>query len=96
MGFTKPTTRDRKNPHPWLRVWVAQKNPRVARYNPYKQAVEVQTASTTTASERLAIKYEIKGLPLLTALTSLSFPLSFPYDFMHLIWSNLIVNLIHL
>ena len=22
MGFTKPTTRDRKNPHPWLRVWV--------------------------------------------------------------------------
>ena len=29
-------------------------------------------------------------------LSSLSFPLSFPYDFMHLIWSNLIVNLIHL
>ena len=22
MGFTKPTTRDRKNPHPWLRVRV--------------------------------------------------------------------------
>ena len=22
MGFTKPTTRDRKKPHPWLRVWV--------------------------------------------------------------------------
>jgi tnp2 family transposase len=61
-----------------------------------KQAVEVQTALTTTASERLAIKYGIKGLPLLTALTSLSFPLSFPYDFMHLIWSNLIINLIHL
>ena len=61
-----------------------------------KQATEVQTASTTTASERLATKYGIKGLPLLTALSSLSFPLSFPYDFMHLIWSNLIVNLIHL
>lgn len=38
-------------------------------------------------------KYVIKGLPLLTALTSLSFPLSFPYNFMHLIWYNLIVNL---
>jgi hypothetical protein len=61
-----------------------------------KQAVEVQTASTTTASEKLATKYGIKGLPLLTTLTSLSFPISFPYDFMHLIWSNLIVNLIHL
>ena len=41
-----------------------------------RQAVEVQTASTTSASERLATKYGIKGLPLLTALTSLSFPLS--------------------
>jgi hypothetical protein len=61
-----------------------------------KQAVEVQTALTSAASERLATKYGIKGLPLLSALTSLSFPLSFPYDFMHLIWSNLIVNLIHL
>lgn len=59
-----------------------------------KQAIEVQTASTTTASERLAKKYGINGLPLLSALTSLSFPLSFPYDFMHLIWSNLIPNLI--
>src|ERR1700735_2006107 len=37
-----------------------------------QQAIEVQTASTTTASERLARKYGIKGLPLLTALTSLS------------------------
>jgi hypothetical protein len=61
-----------------------------------KQAVEVQTALTTTASEQLATKYGIKGLPLLTCLTSLSFPLSFSYNFMHFIWSNLIVNLIHL
>ena len=55
-----------------------------------KQAVEVKTALTTTASEQLATKYGIKGLPLLTSLTSLSFPLSFPYNFMHLIWSGLI------
>jgi hypothetical protein len=61
-----------------------------------EQAVEVQTALTTTASERLATKYGIKGLPLLTSLSSLSFPISFPYDFMLLIWSNLIVNLIQL
>ena len=31
-----------------------------------KQATEVQTASTTTASKRLAPKYGIKGLPLLS------------------------------
>jgi hypothetical protein len=61
-----------------------------------KQAVEVQTVLTTTALEQLTTKYGIKGLPLLTCLTSLSVPLSFPYDFMHLIWSNLIINLIHL
>ena len=55
-----------------------------------KQAIEVQTAVTTTASEQLAKQYGIKGLPLLAALTSLSFP----YNFMHLIWCNLILNLI--
>ena len=59
-----------------------------------QQAIEVQTAMTTTALEQLAKKYGIKGLPLLIALTSLSFPLSFPYNFMHLIWCNLILNII--
>jgi len=39
-------------------------------------------------------KYGIKGIPLLSSLTSLSFPASFPYDFMHLIWANLIPNFI--
>jgi hypothetical protein len=59
-----------------------------------EQAQEVQSALTNAASERLATKYGIKGLPLLSALSSLSFPVSFPYDFMHLIWANLIPNLI--
>ena len=58
------------------------------------QAREVQTAATATASNRLATDYGIKGIPLLSSLTSLSFPMSFPYDFMHLIWENLIPNLI--
>jgi hypothetical protein len=38
--------------------------------------------------------YGIKGVPLLSALGSLRFPQSFPYDFMHLVWENLIPNLI--
>jgi hypothetical protein len=58
------------------------------------QAAEVQNATTATANEQLATRYGIKGIPLLSALQSLSFPLSFPYDFMHLIWANLIPNLI--
>jgi hypothetical protein len=58
------------------------------------QANEVQTATTISAADTLAKKYGIKGIPLLSYLPSLSFPSSFPYDFMHLIWENLIKNLI--
>lgn len=59
-----------------------------------RQAQEVQSATSTAAEKKLATKYGINGVPLLSCLGSLSFPLSFPYDFMHLIWENLIPNLI--
>jgi hypothetical protein len=59
-----------------------------------KEANEVQFAMNTTIEENLAKKFGIKGIPLLSSLSSLSFPASFPYDFMHLIWENLIPNLI--
>jgi hypothetical protein len=59
-----------------------------------EQAEIVQSASTRTDFDRLSTKFGIKGVPLLSALSSLSFPTSFPYDFMHLIWANLIPNLI--
>jgi len=36
----------------------------------------------------------MKALQPSMALSSLSFPVSFPYNFMHLIWTNLIPNLI--
>jgi hypothetical protein len=60
------------------------------------QGREVQLAATTADSERLSKRYGIKGVPLLSYLSSLSFPTSFPYDFMHLIWENLIPNLVSL
>ncbi|KAI0822204.1 hypothetical protein BC628DRAFT_706526 [Trametes gibbosa] len=60
------------------------------------QATEVQFATTGVEEERLAKLYGIKGIPLLSALPSLSFPESFPYDFMHLIWENIMKNLMHL
>jgi len=60
-----------------------------------EQAKKVQYVPTNVDYEGLATKYGIKGLLLLSTLSSLSFPVSFPYDFMHLIWTNLIPNLIH-
>jgi hypothetical protein len=58
------------------------------------QAEEVESASTEIQREELAKAYGIKGVPLLSALKSLRFPQSFPYDFMHLVWENLIPNLV--
>ena len=58
------------------------------------QALEVQSATTNAAAERLAKRYGIKRVPILSRLSSLDFPRCFPYDFMHLIWENLIPNLI--
>jgi hypothetical protein len=59
-----------------------------------KQASKVEMASTTTKHDECAKKYSIKGVPVLSCISSISFPSSFPFDFMHLIWENLIPNLI--
>jgi hypothetical protein len=58
------------------------------------QAREVQSAPTVAAADRLSKQYGIKGVPALSQLSSLSFPACFPYDFMHLVWENLIPNLV--
>ena len=59
-----------------------------------EQAKHVQFAPSAAEEERRAKACGIKGVPLLSHLTSLLFPLSFPLDFMHLIFENLIKNLI--
>ena len=51
-------------------------------------------AETVTEADRLSHKYGIKGLPGLFLLSSVKFPISFPFDFMHLIFENLVPNLI--
>lgn len=58
------------------------------------QAEEVDATMTNVDADHLSWKYGIKGHPILSHLHSLHFPLSFPYDFMHLIWENLLKNLI--
>lgn len=57
------------------------------------QAHEVQSAETNAQSERSATEYGINGVPLLSTLDSLSLPLSTGYEFMHLVFENLIPNL---
>jgi hypothetical protein len=51
-------------------------------------------APNNVTRDLLAKKYGIKGTPVLSSISSISFPSSFPFDFMHLIWENLIPNLI--
>src|SRR6266498_2245281 len=58
------------------------------------QAREVKMADKNARREELAKTYGIKGVPVLSCISSISFPSSFPLDFMHLIWENLIPNLI--
>jgi hypothetical protein len=62
-----------------------------------KQAMAVDEALATSSkakSERLAKEYGIKGRSILSHLPSISFPDSFPEDFMHLVFENNIKNLI--
>ena len=58
------------------------------------QAEEVINAPTSAEEDRLLMKYGIKGVPLLSFNGTLTLPLSFPLDFMHLIFENLIPNLV--
>ncbi|PIL31775.1 hypothetical protein GSI_06479 [Ganoderma sinense ZZ0214-1] len=58
------------------------------------QGRKVMEAPTGADAERLAKSHGVKGLSILSYVPSLSFPHSFPYDFMHLIWENLIPNLV--
>lgn len=54
-------------------------------------------SSDTDAEEKLrATATGIKGIPILSQLSSLRFPDSFPYDFMHMIWENVVKTLTNL
>jgi hypothetical protein len=59
-----------------------------------EQAIAVQMLPTNAVFENLAKQHGIKGIPVLSNISAISFPESFPFDFMHLIWENLIPNLI--
>ena len=60
----------------------------------HSQGEEVQMAPTITIADDLSKIYGVNGVSILFHVSSISFPISFPYDFMHLIWENLIKNLV--
>jgi hypothetical protein len=59
-----------------------------------RQAKEVDQAPTKAAADGLAKKYGVKGRPALSFLDSITFPNSFPPDFMHIAWENVIKTLV--
>jgi len=58
------------------------------------QAKALESACTETQQEELAKASGIKEVPLLSALSSLRFPQLFLYNFIYLVWENLILNLV--
>jgi hypothetical protein len=59
-----------------------------------EQAHHVEAASSAAEAERRAKECGINGVPILSHPSSLFFPHSFPFDFMHLVYENLIKNLL--
>jgi hypothetical protein len=57
------------------------------------EAHHVQFATSCADSEHLAKQFGIKGISVLSRLSSILYPISFPYDFMHLVFENVIKNL---
>ena len=59
-------------------------------------AKRVDEAESVAAATRIAKETGIKGTPILSTLDSVTFPQSFPLDFMHIAWENVIKTLISL
>ena len=59
-------------------------------------AKRVDEAESLAAANRIAKETGIKGTSILSALDSVVFPQSFPLDFMHIAWENVIKTLIGL
>ncbi|KAJ2932101.1 hypothetical protein H1R20_g4984, partial [Candolleomyces eurysporus] len=59
-----------------------------------KDARHVQMAPSQAEADRRARDSGMKGVPILSHIPSLIFPYSFPLNFMHLLWENLIKNLL--
>ncbi|KAI5823633.1 hypothetical protein K523DRAFT_316689 [Schizophyllum commune Tattone D] len=59
-----------------------------------QQARAIESAPTAAEANRLAREHGINGESILFTLPSVAFPTSFPYDFMHLVFENIMKQLI--
>ena len=59
-------------------------------------AKRVDEAESISAANKIAKETGIKGTPLLSTLDYMAFPQSFPLDFMHIAWENVIKTLVGL
>jgi hypothetical protein len=57
------------------------------------QAELVDKASTKAEAETLSKEFGVKGRSILSEIDSMSFPQSFPFDFMHVAWENVMKTL---
>ena len=58
-----------------------------------RQGLDIAMAEARVVQDNLAIQYGIHGVPILTTLSSISVPASFPHDFMHIL-ENIIPMLV--
>ena len=65
-------------------------------HNTVEKGLEVLQAPSENARTQLATNSGVKGVSLLARLPSISIPFSFPIDIMHLVWINLIPQLVKL
>ncbi|KAF5353611.1 hypothetical protein D9758_013768 [Tetrapyrgos nigripes] len=79
-----------------VRTYDPQNLPLCTHDDMYAQAKHVEAAPSEAEANRRSRSTGIKGATILFNLHSLKFPDCFPYDFMHLIWENLVKNLIKL
>ncbi|EJD42286.1 hypothetical protein AURDEDRAFT_34711, partial [Auricularia subglabra TFB-10046 SS5] len=105
-GLRVPGSRAPAHYCPLDRSTHPNRDPDLPRYDPaalplrthaemLQQAREVDQA-TGGAADALSTAYGIKGLPILATLPSIRLDRSFPVEFMHLVWLNLIPNLVAL
>ena len=60
------------------------------------QAELVDKASTQVEAEALSREFGVKGRSILSEIDSVCFPQSFPFDFMHVAWENVMKTLVTL
>jgi hypothetical protein len=92
---------------PLSRTWVKDRNYRPRQYEPdnlprrthvehLQQALDIEAARTDADEEVQQRNTGVNGLSPLARLGSLSFPTTFPHDFMHIMFENVLPSLFNL